>query len=108
MVRFAGFGPGAFRSTVYLRRTPAVVRYLSCEPLLESIEDIDLTGIDWVIAGGESGGKARPFDLVWARQLKTQCALYGAAYFFKQLGANPLLGSEQFQVVHPRPDGKRD
>jgi len=49
-----------------LRNTPAKVRFLSCEPLLEDISDVNLNGIDWLIAGGESGTGSRSFDLAWA------------------------------------------
>lgn len=67
-----------------LRRTPARVRFLSMEPLLEPMGDIDLTGIDWVIVGGESGGKARPMESAWAEHIRYRCESYGAAFFFKQ------------------------
>ena len=122
----------------HLLATPAVVRFLSCEPLLESVdlsafevradhhsrdalskrngrwgtcaacprvegavfpEQCEFTsrydhqlqppGIHWLIAGGESGPGARPFDLAWARSLRDQCASAGVAYFFKQCGSHP-------------------
>lgn len=83
-----------------LLKTPAAVRFLSCEPLLESL---DLSGwiiphspergisifapiIDWVIAGGESGPGARPMHPDWARSLRDQCAASDVAFFFKQWG----------------------
>jgi protein gp37 len=78
----------------YLRATPSVVRFLSCEPLIERIEP-NLTNIDWVIVGGESGHHARPFDLDWAFSLQKQCAETGAAFFMKQLGANAFVGESQ-------------
>jgi protein gp37 len=75
-----------------LREMPAVVRFVSFEPLLESLGDIDLRGIDWVIVGGESGQKARPFDLGWAWKLRDQAHAAGAKFFMKQMGSKPVLG----------------
>lgn len=73
-----------------LRAIPAAVRFLSIEPLLEDLGDIDLTGIHWVIVGGESGNKARDFDIAWARRIVAQCREQGVAAFVKQLGAAPV------------------
>lgn len=75
-----------------LRATPAAVRFLSIEPLLEDLGEIDLTGIGWVIVGGESGPGARPFDLYWAQSIIDQCQRAGVACFVKQIGAAPLIG----------------
>ncbi len=72
----------------HLRAVRAAVHFLSCEPLLEDLGDVDLAGIQWLIVGGESGGKARPFDVAWARGLARQCRAAGAAPFVKQLGAH--------------------
>ena len=72
-----------------LRSNPAVVRFLSIEPLLEDLGTIDLTGIHWVIVGGESGRGARPCDLAWIRSIRDQCRAAGVPVFVKQLGANP-------------------
>jgi protein gp37 len=72
-----------------LREIPAGVRWLSIEPQIEDIR-LDLAGIDWVVTGGESGGKARPYDLNWARSVIEQCHAQGAAPFVKQLGSNPF------------------
>lgn len=69
-----------------LRRVPAAVRFLSCEPLLGPLE-LDLTGIHWVIAGGESGHRARPMKPEWVRQIRDQCAASSTPFFFKQWGA---------------------
>ncbi|HEX4614193.1 MAG TPA: phage Gp37/Gp68 family protein [Urbifossiella sp.] len=69
-----------------LRTAPAAVRFLSVEPLLEDLGDIDLTGIDWVIAGGESGPGARPLAADWVRSLRDRWAAVGVAFFFKQWG----------------------
>lgn len=68
-----------------LRTVPAVIRFLSIEPLLEDVSDINLTGIHWIIVGGESGSKARPFELDWARNLKTVARRYKSKFFMKQL-----------------------
>lgn len=73
----------------HLRRIPAVVRFISAEPLLERIAP-SLDGIDWVICGGESGGRARRFDLKWARDLREHCDAMGVAFFMKQLGSVPV------------------
>jgi len=70
----------------YLRRTPAAIRFLSCEPLLEDLGEIDLTGIDWCIVGGESGHGARPCNIAWIRSLIAQCKAARVACFVKQLG----------------------
>ncbi len=72
-----------------LRQIPAVVRFLSVEPLLERIQDPDLSGIHWVIVGGESGPKCRPMNLAWPRFLLDDCLRAGTAYFFKQEGGHP-------------------
>jgi len=69
-----------------LRSLPAAVRFLSCEPLLENLGLVDLTGIHWVIVGGESGPQARPMRKEWAESLKIQAECAGAAFFFKQWG----------------------
>lgn len=70
----------------YLQRTAAHVRFLSCEPLLEDLGTLDLTGIDWVIVGGESGPRARPMHPDWARSIRDQCVAAGVPFFFKQHG----------------------
>jgi protein gp37 len=70
-----------------LRRVPANVRFLSCEPLLGPLH-LDLEGIDWVITGGESGRKARLMDPQWARGIRDQCLRAGVPFFFKQWGAH--------------------
>lgn len=69
-----------------LRRVPAVVRFVSAEPLLGSLEALDLDGLQWVIAGGESGPGARPLDLDWVRGLRDRCVDARVAFFFKQVG----------------------
>jgi protein gp37 len=69
----------------HLRRVRAGVRFLSCEPLLGPVE-LELEGIDWVIAGGESGIVHRPLDLDWVRTLRDRCERSQVAFFFKQVG----------------------
>jgi protein gp37 len=84
----------AYRAT-HLRKVPAEVRFLSCEPLLGPIE-VDLTGIHWVIAGGESGAVHRPMCLEWARLIRDQCVMRGVPFFFKQVGGRtPKAGGRQ-------------
>ncbi|MFD3920198.1 DUF5131 family protein [Streptomyces sp. NPDC058595] len=68
-----------------LKDTPAAVRFLSLEPLLGPLR-LDLTGISWVIAGGESGPLHRPLDLNWAREIRDQCTAHGTPFLFKQVG----------------------
>jgi protein gp37 len=69
-----------------LRETNAALRFLSIEPLLESLGEINLAGIDWVIVGGESGPRRRPLSPVWVRELRDQCNAAGVPFFFKQWG----------------------
>jgi protein gp37 len=69
-----------------LRDTPAQVRFLSIEPLLEDLGPIGLRGINWVIVGGESGPGARPMKPEWVRSIRDQCRAAGVAFFFKQWG----------------------
>lgn len=69
-----------------LRNAPAAVRFLSIEPLLEDIGQVDLTGIDWVIVGGESGHGARPMEESWVISLLEQCRASNVPFFFKQWG----------------------
>lgn len=69
-----------------LQTVPAAVRFVSAEPLLGPLDDLDLVGIHWLIAGGESGQRARPVDPAWVRSLRDQCLTAGTAFFFKQWG----------------------
>ena len=69
-----------------LRKLNATVLFLSVEPLLEELGRIDLTNIDWVIVGGESGNRARPMDKSWVENIKEQCDSEDVAFFFKQWG----------------------
>lgn len=70
----------------HLRQTHAHIKFLSLEPLLGPLGDLDLSGIDWVIVGGESGPKARPVNSAWVRDIRDQCSEAGVAFFFKQWG----------------------
>lgn len=77
-----------------LRNAPAVVRFLSIEPLLEDLGTLDLRGISWVIVGGESGPKARPMLPAWVRSIRGQCRAAGVPFFFKQWGEwSPIMPS---------------
>jgi protein gp37 len=69
-----------------LREIPSVVRFISCEPFLEDLGEVNLKGIDWVIVGGESGPKARKMEADWVRNLRDQCVRAGVSFFFKQWG----------------------
>jgi protein gp37 len=78
-----------------LRAVPAAARFVSAEPLLGDLGAIDLTGIDWVICGGESGRDRRRMDLDWARSLRDQCQAAGVAFWFKQVGGiTPKAGGD--------------
>ena len=68
-----------------LRATPAAIRFLSLEPLLEDLGELDLTGIGWVIVGAESGPKARMMEPEWARSIRDQCGTAGVPFFMKQM-----------------------
>jgi protein gp37 len=70
----------------FLRGTNAKIKFLSCEPLIGPLMDMDLSNIDWVIVGGESGRKARPIKEWWVWDIRQQCQEAGVAFFFKQWG----------------------
>lgn len=84
------------------------VRFLSCEPLLGPLL-LDLSGIHWVIAGGESGPKARPMKEEWVREIRDQCQAQGVAFFFKQWGgrnkkkAGRLLDGREWSEAPDKP-----
>jgi protein gp37 len=69
-----------------LRRVPAAIRFISAEPLLGPLDGLDLSGIDWLIAGGESGPRHRRIDPEWVRDLRDRCRKERVAFFFKQWG----------------------
>lgn len=70
----------------HLRDLNADVKFLSCEPLIEDLGELNLDNIDWIIVGGESGSKARPMKQEWVINIKKQVEQQGAAFFFKQWG----------------------
>jgi protein gp37 len=78
--------PAYYSRIHHLQRTPAAVRFLSCEPLLAALPELPLEGIDWVIVGGESGPGARPMHIHWVRDIRDQCVRAGVPFFFKQWG----------------------
>lgn len=84
-----------------LRDTPAAVRFISFEPMLGDVGEVNLDGIGWVICGGESGPGARPMNIEWARSLKDQCVYAGVPFFFKQARINGKM------VKMPTLDGKK-
>jgi protein gp37 len=93
----------------HLQSAPAGLRFLSVEPLIGPLATVDLTGIDWVICGGESGPRARPIDPDWVRSLRGQCVAAGVAFFFKQWGGlrpksrgRELDGREWSEFPRPR------
>jgi protein gp37 len=70
----------------YLRSTPAAVKFLSLEPLLGPLDKLNLQGVQWAIAGGESGPNSRPMNPAWVRSIRDQCTSAGVAFHFKQWG----------------------
>jgi len=86
---------GAARIT-HLQNSPATVRFLSVEPLIGSVGSIDLSGIHWVIAGGESGPNARVLNIKWAREIRDICKKQKVPFFFKQWGGyRPKSGGRE-------------
>ncbi len=71
---------------VRLREVPSAVRFLSIEPLLGPLPDLELTGVDWVIVGGESGPGARPLSAIWVFNIRDTCVKAGVPFLFKQWG----------------------
>jgi protein gp37 len=80
----------------HLRAARAATKFVSFEPLLGPVGQVDLTGIDWAIVGGESGPKARPMAEAWAIEIRDRCQADGVAFFFKQWGG-----------VRPKSGGRR-
>jgi protein gp37 len=92
-----------------LREVPAAVRFVSAEPLLGALGHPELAGIDWAIAGGESGPGARPMSPAWATELRDHCVSNGVPFFFKQWGGSAhgakerhLEGRLWSEMPHPR------
>lgn len=86
----------------HLRRVNASVRFLSVEPLLEDLGDVDFSGIHWVIVGGESGPRSRPMKLEWVLSLKRQCREQDAQFFFKQWGGWGADGKRRSKKANGR------
>jgi protein gp37 len=84
----------------HLRSSTASIRFLSVEPLLEDLGDFDLTGIDWVIVGGESGHGARTMEEAWVERIMRLCACKKVAFFFKQWGG--IHKSKAGRLLHGR------
>jgi protein gp37 len=85
----------------FLREVPAAVRFISAEPLLGPLEGLNLDGIDWLIAGGESGPGHRRIDPTWATDLRDRCVAEGIAFFFKQWGGHrPKSGGRALAGRH--------
>lgn len=82
----------------HLQGANAAARFLSVEPLLDDIGELDLRGIHWVIVGGESGPRARPLHLDWARAVLRQCREQKVPCFVKQLGRRPVLGGTALKL----------
>lgn len=81
-----------------LRRVPAAVRFLSCEPLLGPLDDLDVGGVDWVIVGGESGPRYRPVEEAWVTGVRDICLEAQVAFFFKQWGGRtPKASGRELQ-----------
>jgi len=86
----------------WLRQVPAFIRFISIEPLLEDLGKLDLTGIHWVIVGGESGPKARPMRQEWVLNIKHQCDEQRSAFFFKQWGGWGVDGKKRAKKLNGR------
>jgi len=88
-----------------LRKTSAFIKFLSLEPLLTDLGELNLNSIDWVIAGGESGPNARPIKKEWVLNIKDQCKTHGIPFFFKQWGGRNkkangcLIDGESFKQL---------
>src|SRR5205823_1649639 len=83
-----------------LQAAPARTRFLSIEPLLEDVGELDLRGIHWVIVGGESGPGARPCHIEWVRSVNEQCGAAGVPCFVKQLGTRPQACCPDHRCPH--------
>ena len=86
----------------HLRKVPATIRFLSVEPLLSDVGELDLSGIHWVIVGGESGPKARPMKTEWAEAVREQCQEQGVSFFFKQWGGWGADGKRRAKAANGR------
>jgi protein gp37 len=96
----------------HLRKVPAAVRFLSCEPLIGPLPRLNLRGIDWAIVGGESGARPRPMKPEWALGIRDQCLKRDVAFFFKQWGGrNKKAAGRELEGRHydtfPTPKKRR-
>ncbi|MAT68373.1 MAG: hypothetical protein CMJ58_02510 [Planctomycetaceae bacterium] len=85
-----------------LREVPTARRFLSLEPLLGPLRSLNLRGVDWVIAGGESGPRSRPMDGAWVVDIRDQCISAGVAFFFKQWGSHGADGKRRSKKENGR------
>lgn len=103
MTTLTGPDPVSMKRLADLKKVNASIKGLSIEPLWERIapEDLDLSGIDWVILGGESGSGnlTRPFDLAWVEELRDHCRKKKVAFFFKQAGTIPVRNEERVRYA---------
>ena len=86
----------------HLRKVPASIRFLSVEPLLQDVGELNLADIHWVIVGGESGPKARPMKMLWAESVQRQCEAQDVAFFFKQWGGWGADGKRRAKAANGR------
>jgi len=97
----------------HLRQTGAAVKWLSMEPLLGPVPGMDLTGIDWIVVGGESGPGARPMDKAWVLDIQRQCREQNVHFFFKQWGGvnkkknGRRLNGRIYDAMPPLPEPDR-
>jgi protein gp37 len=85
-----------------LRRIKSHIRFLSIEPLLEDLGILDLSGMSWVIVGGESGARSRPMNVSWARSVRDQCNKAKVPFFFKQWGSHGSDGVKRTKHANGR------
>ena len=85
-----------------LRQTPAALRFLSCEPLLEDLGPMNLSFIDWITVGGESGPNARPIKPEWVRSIRDQAEKRSIPFFFKQWGGWGADGKKRAKAANGR------
>ena len=88
-----------------LRQTNARVKFLSCEPLIGTLSELDVSGINWVIVGGESGHRARPVKQKWIIEIQEKCGKAGVPFFFKQWGKKQFNADQEdptIQKDHPQ------
>ena len=97
----------------HLRKVPAAIRFLSCEPLIGPLPNLNLADIHWAIVGGESGVHSRPMAVEWVRQIQRQCQKADVAFFFKQWGgrnkkaAGRVLNGKTYDAMPPRHTTKK-